>query len=287
MIVHLAAAAWAYARPLSVVHLFELAAIRLAGMSRRSVRVGGLRIEYLAGGHGPPLVLIHGIGGKAEDYGLLFHALTREHRVYALDLLGYGGSDTPDVDYSIAMHADIVRGFVDAMHLEQAGFMAVSMGGWIALKFAAANPGRVRRLVLVSSGGLAFETTLTEATFSPVDLESLRRSLALQSDLAARLPKFVLRDLLRLGRQRRWINERAMRSMLSGADIVDRELDRVRMPVLLVWGTADRLIPFPIALRMRQQLPQAELVTIHGGSHLAIIERRREALPPILRFLRA
>ena len=285
MIVPLAAAAWAYFRPLSVVHAFSVAAVRAAGMTRRSVRIAGHRIEYLTGGSGPPLVMIHGIGGKAEDYALVFHRFTHRHRVYALDLLGYGGSERADVDYTIATHAEMLRRFFDAMHLQQADVVAVSMGGWIALKFASDHPERVRRLALVSTGGFAFETTLTESTFSPPDIAALRRSLYLQSDLAARLPAFVLRDLLRRSRDRAWINQRAMRSMLSGRDLVERKLDRVRMPVLLVWGTADRLIPFNVARRVRQELPHAQLVAIEGGSHLAFIERRREVVPAILRFL--
>ncbi|HSP33447.1 MAG TPA: alpha/beta fold hydrolase [Thermoanaerobaculia bacterium] len=287
MIVHLAAALWAYLRPLSVVHAWSVAVVRAAGMSRRSVRIDGHRIEYLTGGSGPPLVMIHGIGGKAEDYALLFRHFTRRHRVYALDLLGSGGSDTPDVDYSIAMHAGVLRGFLDAMDLRTTDVMAVSMGGWIALKFAAEHPERVRRLALVSTGGFAFETeALTESTFSPRDIAALRRSLYLQSDRAARLPKFVLRDLLRRARERRWINERAMRSMLTGRDLVERKLGALRMPVLLVWGTRDRLIPFSVAHRIRDEVPHAELFAIEGGSHLAVIERRREAVPAILDFFR-
>jgi len=285
MIVHLAAAAWAYLRPLSVVHAFSVAAIRAAGMSRRAVRIGGHRLEYLVGGEGPPLVMIHGIGGKAEDYALLFRRFTRQHRVYALDLLGYGGSERADADYTIATHAEILRRFIDAMHLPRTDIVAVSMGGWIATKFAAEHPERVQRLVLVSTGGFAFETSLTEAAFSPPDIAALRRSLALQSDLAARLPRFVLRDLLRRSRDRAWINQRAMQSMLAGRDLVEGKLDRVRMPVMLVWGTADRLIPFSVARRIRAELPHAELFAVEGGSHLAFVERRREIVPAILRFL--
>ncbi len=287
MIVHLAAAAWAYFRPLSVVHAFNLAVLRLAGMSRRAVRIDGHRIEYLTGGNGPPLVMIHGIGGKAEDYALLFGAFTGTRRVYALDLLGYGGSEQPDVDYSIAMHADVLRGFLHAMHLRETDMVAVSMGGWIALKFASEHPERVRKLVLVSTGGFAFDTALEPSAFSPDNVAALRKSFRLQSDLAARLPAFVLRDFLRRSRSRRWINERAMRSMLSGRDLVERKLHRVRMPVLLVWGTADRLIPFTVAERIREEMPHAQLVAIEGGSHLAIVERRRETVPAILRFLNA
>ena len=150
------------------------------------VRVGGHRIHYLAGGKGPPLLVVHGVASRADDGAPIYRELMRTHRVYALDLLGYGDSDRPlDSDYSVTTQAEIVRGFMDAVGLREADVMGVSMGGWVALKVAAEHPERVRRLVLVSSGGLQFDTTLTPASFSPTTLDELRATLAMQTDRAS------------------------------------------------------------------------------------------------------
>src|SRR5215470_9571380 len=90
-------------RPSDALIAISAAGLRLAGFESRNVRLGTYRTHYFVGGSGEPLVLVHGLGGRALNFALLMPALAREHRVYALDLLGYGDSDRPDVDYSVTL----------------------------------------------------------------------------------------------------------------------------------------------------------------------------------------
>jgi pimeloyl-ACP methyl ester carboxylesterase len=280
------AVAFVYLRPLTVVYAARDAYLYASGMRGGFVRVGGYRIHYYHGGEGPPLVVVHGVATRAADAALIYRELMSTRRVYALDLLGYGESDKPrNSSYSVQTQAEIVRGFMDAIGVREADVMGVSMGGWIALKVAAEHPERVRRLVLVSSAGLRFPTTLTERTFTPETMDELRESLALQSDNAAKIPMFVLRDLLRRSAGRGWVVRRSMASMLTLHETLDGKLQRVTMPVLLVWGTTDRIVPFSLAARMQKEMPQAKLVALEGCGHLAIAECRARALPAIVRFL--
>lgn len=282
----LAAASFVYLRPLSVYIGARKLYLKAIGIDGEFVRAGGHRIHYLAGGEGPPLVLVHGVAMSAEDWAPVLRRLTRTHRVYAPDLLGYGDSDKPQgADYCVATQAAVVRDFMDAMGLREADVMAVSMGGWVALKFASEHPQRVRRLVLVSSAGLAHETILTESSFSTNTIPELRASLALQSDRAGLLPTFVLRDLLRRSKRKAPITRAHMRSMLAGRDLVDGRLSRVRMPVLLLAGTADKIVPFDVARRLQKEMPQARLVPLPGCGHLALFEC--DAMGEIERWLRS
>lgn len=284
----LAIATYTYLRPLSLYFGARKLYLAAIGVRGHDVRVGPHTIHYLVKGDGPPLVLVHGVAMRAEDWAPLYRTLARTHRVYALDLLGYGRSDKPkDADYSVGMQSEVVRGFMDALQLRQADVIGASMGGWVALKLAAEYPQRVRRLVLISSGGFKFETTLHERSFSARNLDELRASLALQTDRAGLLPDFVLRDFLRLSKQKAWVVRAAMRSMLQGRELLDGNVQRVTMPVLLVWGTADRIVPFRVAAAMQKEMPQAQLVALRGCGHLAMIECRAEALPPIVEFLNA
>lgn len=281
----LGALLFVYLRPLSVVFVARDAYLYAIGMRGDFVSVDGHRIHYFAGGEGPPLVLVHGIASRAADAALIYRPLMQHHRVYALDLLGYGESDKPpEASYSVSMQGEIVRGFMDALQLPRVDLMGVSLGGWIALKVAADAPSRVRRLVLVSSAGVAFPTTLRETTFTPTNLEELRASFALQTDM--RLPEFVLRDFLRRSSSKAWVVRRSMRSALRADDLLDRKLQRVTMPVLLVWGTRDRIIPISVAAMLQREMPHARLVRLEGCGHLAIVECRDRAVPPIVRFLR-
>ena len=277
-----------YLRPLSFFLAPRRLFIRAIGMKSEYVQIGGHRIHYFAGGEGPPVVLVQGVAMRAEDWSPAFRALIKDHRVYAPDLLGYGDSDKPrDSDYSVATQTEIIRGFLDAMHLQQPDVVGVSMGGWIALKLASEHPERVRRLTLIASAGLAHKTLLNETSFSATTIAEQRRSFALQTDRAARLPDFVVRDFLRRSREKSWIVRASMRSMLTRRDaLLDGKLRRVRMPVLIVWGTADKIVPFSLAPKLQRELPQARLVSVEGCGHLVLWDCTDRALPPIVEFLR-
>jgi len=275
-----------YFRPLAVFDAVRGVWLLAHGFRGETVTVGGRRIHFISGGEGPPLVAIHGLASRSDDWAPLLPALAKSHRVYALDLLGYGGSDRPrDGDYSIAAETEIVRRFLDAEQIRQADVVAVSMGGWIALRLAAEHPERVRRLVLFDSAGFSFPTTLKAASFAPRNVAEVRRLIALQTDRGGMLPAFVLRDFLRVNREHAWLLETQMRSMLSGRDVMDGKVANVSMPVLLLWGTRDRMVPLETGRRMQRELPHAKLVELPGCGHLAVVECRAAALPSVEEFL--
>jgi pimeloyl-ACP methyl ester carboxylesterase len=118
-------------------------------------------------------------------------------------------------------------------------------------------------------------------------LNELHHLLWLQTDRFASLPAFIERDLLLKNHEHAWILRRAMRSMLTGRDLMDGRVQRVAMPVLLLWGMNDRIVPLPIGQRMRSELPDARLVAYSGCGHLAVIECRDRLLPEVERFLAA
>ncbi len=102
----------------------------------RSVKVFGRNIRYYDFGSGQALVLIHGIGGDADDWAFCLHALSASHRVIALDLLGFGRSDKPLIDYSIAGFVELLERFLRTLDIKRATLIGGSLGGWIAAAFA-------------------------------------------------------------------------------------------------------------------------------------------------------
>lgn len=275
-----------YLRPLVVFGAVRRVWLLAHGFRGRETRVGSWRIHYFTGGDGPPVVLVHGLASRGEDWVGLLPTLAKSHRVYAIDLLGYGGSDRPrGADYSIAMETELVRGFLDSLHIDRTDLAGVSMGGWIALKLAAEHPERVRKLVLIDSAGFNFPTTLTVDSFMPHNIEELQKLINLQTDRAPHIPAFVARDFLRVNREHAWILKAQLTSMLSGRDLMDGRVSTVTMPTLLLWGTRDQLTPYPLALRMQRELPNATLVTLNGCGHLAIIDCKETAWPAIEKFL--
>ena len=167
----------AWRNPLWLVDQQVDARLRLQGVHSEFVTVNGYKMHYLVGGTGRPLVLVHGLGSRALDWAnLIPQLIAGGHRVYAVDLLGYGRSAQPrDASYSIADQAAMVEGFLDSQHLQQVDLAGWSMGGWIAMRVALQQPQRIRRLVLLDSAGLRFKLGFDPLSFNRNRLRTWRR----------------------------------------------------------------------------------------------------------------
>ena len=273
--------------PVSIFNAVAPVALRLNGIESHEIQLGPNRIHYFSGGTGEPLVLVHGLGSSALDFVWLMPALARQHRVYALDLLGYGGSSKPDVDYSVGLQSGVLRQFVDTLRLQQIDLAGFSMGGWISLEFAAQSPDRVRRLILLDSAGMKFTPSFDVGLLSPYTMAEVRAMEKLLTPQAERIPTFVTRDLLRVLREERWIIQHTVANMMTGRDVMDGKLAGVTMPVLLVWGKQDVLIPLSVGEEMHREMPQSVLVTLEGCGHIAPIECHDRVLPEMQSLLAA
>jgi pimeloyl-ACP methyl ester carboxylesterase len=279
-----------WARPVSYFN--ELMYVRecLAGIESRSITVAGHRVHYDAEGpaNGPVVVLVHGLGARAEDWLALARPLAKAgYRVYMPDLLGYGRSDQPeDFSYSVPDEASVVVGFLDAMGLKQVDLGGWSMGGWIVQRVASEYPARVARLLLFDSAGLYVKPAWDTRLFTPATPPQLDQFYALLMPYPPRLPGFVVRDILRFTQQRAWIIHRALATMLTGRDTTDNLLPGLKMPVLIVWGAEDRITPLAQGEKMHQLIPQSALEVVPGCGHLAAAQCAAQIGPRVVEFLR-
>jgi pimeloyl-ACP methyl ester carboxylesterase len=121
----------------------------------RTVTIDGVNLHYLCGGTGPPLVLVHGLGSSASvEFHYNLEALAAHHRVFAIDLPGFGRSDKPVLAYTIDLFVRAVSDLMTSEGVERAAVMGVSMGGRVALGLALDSPEKVERLVLVDALGI-------------------------------------------------------------------------------------------------------------------------------------
>jgi pimeloyl-ACP methyl ester carboxylesterase len=245
----------------------------LSGVGNHQVTVGGHRMHYEVEGPaaGPVVVLVHGLGGRAEDWRNLAPSLAKAgFRVYLPDLIGYGRSQKPaDFSYSVHDEAAVVLGFLDALSLQQVDLGGWSMGGAIVQHVAADHPQRVRRLMLFDSAGLFVLPTWDTALFTPQNPSQLDQLDALLMPHPPRVPAFVARDILRVSGHRAWIIHRALNTMLTGQDATDKLLPQLKMPVLIVWGAEDKITPLSHGETMHRMIPQSELDVVPGCGHLA------------------
>jgi len=262
----------------------------LAGAKSRSVTVAGHRVHYYAEGPtaGPPVVLVHGLGGRSEDWHNLAPYLVKAgFRVYLPDLPGYGRSEQPaDFSYSVPDEAAAVVGFLDALGLKQVDLGGWSMGGGIVQHVAFRHPERVRRLMLFASIGIKQAPTFDVRLFTPSTPAELAQLNALLMPNPPKAPDFVARDLLRISQERAWVIQRALDSMSTGQDATDSLLPQLKMPVLIVWGDKDRIIPLNQGETMHRLVPQSELDVITGCGHLAPVQCSAQIGPKVVEFLK-
>jgi pimeloyl-ACP methyl ester carboxylesterase len=262
----------------------------LSGTESRSVEVDGYRVHYLAEGpaDGQPIVLVHGLGGSAEEWRNLASWLVNAgFRVYLPDLPGFGRSEQPaDFSYSVHDQAEVVVGFLDALRLKQVDLGGSSMGGWIAQLVAARHPERVRRLMLFDSVGLYEKPDWDTRLFTPATTAELDQLMALLMPHPQKIPSFIARDIVRFSNQRAWIVQRAKATMLTGQDATDNLLPQLRMPVLIVWGAEDRIAPLSQGARIHQLVPQSELAVFPGCGHVAQMQCTAQIGPKVVEFVR-
>lgn len=284
-IVALAVAAAFYWRPTRVGQLILRARMWTQGIHSDYVHLGPYRIHYLVAGEGRPVVLVNGLGGTSENWGDMIQELkSHGFKVYAPDMLGFGRSDKPDVEYSIALQADVLGRFLDSQSLQQPDLVGWSMGGWISMKYAAAHPQRVHRLVLLDSAGLVYNAANAQA-LRPRTAEQLSHMMDILNPNPRPIPAFVARDILRNMAGNDWVMDRALNSMFTGKDVMDNHLQALTMPVLIVWGKQDLITPLQLADKLHNGISQSTLYVVDACGHLAPVACASQVVPEMEKFL--
>jgi pimeloyl-ACP methyl ester carboxylesterase len=273
----------------------------------QTIQIDGILTRYLAAGSGPPLVLLHGAGDNARDWSYVLPLLGRSHRVLAPDLPGYSPGSSPGTDYSPARLARFVGGFMDAVGLDNAAVAGNSLGGLVALQLALSEPERVVALCVVDSAGLG------RAVNPALIVQRLPGVGELAIAVGRRRPGAALRALARaallFGRPWRapgsWLVEqyraarqpgfleatvaslRAVLGPFGQRQVLVKRLPQLTMPTLIVWGTADWVIPVAHGRRAARRLSQGSLVQLSRCGHAPQVECPDGFTEALSRFLRA
>ena len=274
---------------------------KLAGLEERFADVKGVRMRYFLGGSGPPLILVHGLGGAASNWTELAPALAERHRLLVPNLPGHGGSTALPGVSGLEPFADRVGIVAERERMLPAPVVGHSLGGVIVLRLALRRPADVQAIVLAGSAGLSIGSVwlrqlLTAfTTIRPGRLAARYRGSVRRSGLLRRLvfgfvsvadpvgmtdeaiEGFLAAQLLHTDVDSAW---QALR-----VDDPRRELEAVRCPVLVLWGSEDVQLPLDDAFEYTRRL-HARLRVIPGCGHLLIGERPDVCADAIEDFLR-
>ncbi|MEV5748553.1 alpha/beta fold hydrolase [Actinoallomurus sp. NPDC052308] len=232
-------------------------------------------------GNGPPLLLIHGIGDNSGTWEDVIPRLAERHTVIAPDLLGHGESAKPRADYAIAAYACGMRDLLSVLDVDRVSVVGHSLGGGIAMQFAYQFPERCERLVLIAPGGIGREVhPLLRVAAAPGAEIGLSLATSVPARTAVRLaaPALRLTGGLFLGTDFDYILQRYqglrtrkareafLRCLRAGVDMrgqVITMLDRCYlaegMPILIIWGREDHVIPVGHAMIAHAAMPGSRL----------------------------
>lgn len=254
----------------------------------RFVTIHGHRRAYRMCGSGPALLLLHGIGDSSASWVPLMRPLAERYTVIAPDLLGHGESDKPRADYSVAAYANGMRDLLDVLGFDQATVVGHSLGGGVAAQMTYQHPTRVERLVLVSSGGVSREvspflrlasTPVADVLLPLLKLPPVRLGAMGGIELLRRSGTDIGRDAEELSRvldalpdvAARGAFSRTLRSVVDWRGQVVTMLDRSylaeAMPVLLIWGAHDAVIPVAHAQLAHDLMPGSRLEVFADAGH--------------------
>ena len=252
------------------------------------VDVAGIRTRYVQAGSPdkPALIMLHGTAGTWECFAANLAAHAQHFNCYAFDMVGIGFSDKPDIDYEIPVYVEHVRNFMAAVGLKRASIIGVSLGAWIACRFAIDHPEKVDKLTLLASSGMlanaqtmgSIRSARTNAVDNPT-WETIRGIFTtLIYDERNRIPDLVA---IRQATYRQPEMKTAMRHILCLQDpeirarnlIPEEDWKRLAAPTLVFAAPDDREEYYKTAYRIRDLAKDARVIEIKEVKHWGQFEK--------------
>jgi pyruvate dehydrogenase E2 component (dihydrolipoyllysine-residue acetyltransferase) len=263
------------------------------GPEPATIEAGGRRLRYLemGQGEGPPVVFIHGFGGDLYSWQFNQEALAESRVAYALDLPGHGGStkDLGSGHVHVGALAAAVIDFLDAKEIAKAHLIGHSLGGAVALDLALNHPERVASATLVCSAALGPEINM--AYIDGFMQAKRRKQLQPVLEMLVADPAMVSREMIeevlrykRLDGVEAALNRIAGDTFAGGRQALELtgRLSELTVPVQVIWGTEDRILPVSHAKGLPASLP---VTVLDGAGHMVHMEKAAEVNQKLLAFI--
>jgi pimeloyl-ACP methyl ester carboxylesterase len=285
-------------------------------METRTIDLGG-PVHFLEGGSGPPLVLVHGLGGSHVNWLAVAPRLAEKRRVLAIDLLGFGRTAPLGRSSKLEENRALLGRFLKEFVREPAGLVGNSMGGLISILQAAADPETVRELVLVDPAQPRPSNAPLDPTVAArLALDALpfvgewamaQRSARLGAEGVvraifelccvdvSRIPAPVFAAHVAIARERLehmpWANAAFLEALRSIMAVILRPgkfkeiVAKIKAPALILHGTKDRLVPIEASRALVQLRPDWKLVELEDTGHVPQLERPEQFVEIVLPWL--
>jgi pimeloyl-ACP methyl ester carboxylesterase len=235
----------------------------------------------------PPIVLLHGLGGSADRWKKVIPYLSTKYRLIIPDIIGFGYSEKPHVEYTIDFFINFIKKFLNLLNISDVYMMGSSFGGLLALEYAIKYKTEIKKLVLVSPAGMMryVSTTLKHyisAALYPTYENVLRayQEMMYDSNMVSEesIEDFINRMNLP---NSKYVFMSTLMAFNNQPELTDRL--NIDIPTLIIWGRNDKLIPVRYAKKFK--IPNSKIVIFDHCGHYPYIEKIDEFVRLILKFL--
>ncbi len=273
----------------------------ISGLRLHNLKTDDLEIEYLRGGTGTPLVLLHGFGADKDNWNRVSGYLTKHFDVVAIDLPGFGNStDNIDLDYDVFSQVSRLKKILDILKIKEFNLAGSSMGGYIAGNFSARYPERVKNLWLISPFGVvgseksemfsAIKNGKNPMVLPRTELEFVQLLDFLFVERPF-IPKPIVKNLASKATKRIELNTKIYEQIhrmknreTHPESPLDEVLKNYKGPVLISWGQKDRVLHVSGANVLNKIIPQAQVNIMASVGHLPMIENPKGTANYFLAF---
>ena len=260
-------------------------------MQENFIQVDGNKIRYLESGDSKNiLVLVHGLGASAERWNNVIPHFAKYYHVIVPDLIGFGYSDKPIVDYTPDFFSTFLGKFFDTLKIKRPNVIGSSLGGQIAAEYASAHPDNIEKLILVSPSGVMKQSTPALDAYIMAALypneQSAKNAFEMMESSGNRVDDRIVRGFV----ERMQLPNAKLAFMstvlgLKNSEAVTPKLHTINSPTLIIWGSKDPVIPIQYAESFASSIKDCRFYRMDGCGHTPYVQDPETFSSIVLDFL--
>ena len=260
-------------------------------MEEKFVKVGSNKIRYLEeGGSDGHILLIHGLGASAERWSYVIPLLSKKYHIIAPDLIGFGYSDKPSVDYTPEFFSKFIFDFLNVLGISKTSMIGSSLGGQIVTECAITQSKVIEKIVLVSSSGFMKHSTPTLDAYMLAALYPSQDGAKTAFQMMAGPHKEIDANTIDGFIQRMSLPNAKMAFMSTvlgfrNSVYMGESLARIVAPTMVIWGKHDSLIPIKYSQEFLSSIKNCQFVEIDDCGHTPYVENPQKFSEVVLKFL--
>jgi len=260
-------------------------------LKEKFVDVDGSKIRYLESGSSKKtLVLIHGLGASCERWEKVLPILENDFQVIVPDLIGFGYSDKPTVDYTMDFFSNFLEKFLKTLGIDKTSIIGSSLGGQIAVEYSSSHSNSVEKLILVSPSGIMKQSTFALDAYIMAALypneNSAKNAFETMDGSGGEIPRNTITSFVK--RMKLHNAKFAFMSTLLGlkySESITPKLENISSSTLLIWGSNDPVIPIEFSKDFVMSINNCELYEMSKCGHTPYVQEPELFASKVLEFL--